>query len=47
MPVNLENYKDGAECTMIAKSLIEGGVGKGIVMAVGRSTVSGVITEKV
>jgi len=32
---------------MIAKSLLEGGVGKGIVMAVGRSTVSGVITEKV
>ena len=47
MPVNQYNYKDGAECTMIAKSLLEGGVGKGIVMAVGRSTVSGVITEKV
>lgn len=32
---------------MIAKSLVEGGVGKAIVMAVGTSTVSGVITEKV
>lgn len=31
---------------MLAKSLIEGGVGKAIVMAVGTSTVSGVITEK-
>ena len=46
-PINIDNYMDGVECTMIAKSLIEGGVGKGIVMAVGTSTVSGVITEKV
>lgn len=30
---------------MLAKSLVEGGVGKAIVMAVGRSTVSGIITD--
>ncbi len=31
---------------MLAKSLIDGGVGKGLVMAVGPATVAGVITEK-
>ena len=43
--IDYSNYRDGNECTMIAKSLVEGGVGKAIVMAVGRSTVSGIITE--
>ncbi len=31
---------------MLAKSLVDGGIGKAIVMAVGPATVAGVITEK-
>lgn len=46
-PVTDKNYRDGIACTMLAKSLIDGGVGKAIVMAVGPNTVAGVITEKV
>jgi len=46
VPVTQENYKHGAMCTMLAKSLVDGGIGKAIVMAVGPATVAGVITEK-
>lgn len=46
VPVNVNNYLHGASCTMLAKSLISAGVGKAVIMAVGSSTVSGVITEK-
>jgi len=46
MPVTQDNYKHGAMCTMLAKSLVDGGIGKAIVMAVGPATVAGVITEK-
>jgi Ca2+ transporting ATPase len=45
-PVNEMNYRDGAMCTMLAKSLVDGGQGKAIVMAVGNATVAGVIDEK-
>jgi Ca2+ transporting ATPase len=45
--LTLENYREGGVmCTMLAKSLIDGGIGKAIVMAVGPATVAGVITEK-
>ena len=46
VPINESNYRDGTMCTMLAKSLIDGGIGKGIVMAVGTNSVAGVITEK-
>jgi len=46
VPVTQDNYKHGAMCTMLAKSLVDGGIGKAIVMAVGPATVAGVITEK-
>ena len=46
VPLNLDNYKHGYQCTMIAKSLITTGVGKAIVLAVGPQTVAGVITLK-
>lgn len=46
MPVTQDNYKHGAMCTLLAKSLVDGGIGKAIVMAVGPATVAGVITEK-
>lgn len=41
-----ENYTSGVMGTMMAKSLITSGFGKALVIAVGRNTVSGVITEK-
>lgn len=44
--VTEENYKSGVMCTMMAKSLITSGFGKALVIAVGKNTVSGVITEK-
>ena len=40
------NYRAGAECTMLAKSLVEEGHGKAMVLAVGPHTVAGVITEQ-
>jgi magnesium-transporting ATPase (P-type) len=44
--VDQNNYQHGAECTMLAKTLVTEGHGKAIVMAVGIHTVAGVITEK-
>lgn len=44
--ITRENYKNGGMATMIAKSLITAGTGKGLVVAVGPNTVSGVITTK-
>jgi magnesium-transporting ATPase (P-type) len=43
-PVDLINYQNGACCTILGKCLVQSGVGKAIVMAVGYSTVSGVIS---
>lgn len=44
-PVTKENYRDGVESIMLAQSTIENGFGKAIVLAVGHSTQSGVISE--
>ena len=44
--LNQENYNSGVMCTMMAKSLIQTGIGKALVLAVGPNTVAGVITEK-
>jgi Ca2+-transporting ATPase len=44
--VTQANYNDGVLCTMVAKSLIVSGFGKGLVLAVGKRSVAGVITEK-
>lgn len=46
IPVDETNYNTGIMCTMLAKSLIQTGFGKAVVMAVGPNTVAGVITEK-
>ena len=46
VPVTLDNYNDGAACTMMAKSTLVSGMGKALVIAVGPKTVAGVITEK-
>ena len=46
VPVDEANYNSGIMCTMLAKSLIQTGFGKAVVMAVGPNTVAGVITEK-
>ena len=40
-----DNYNSGVMCTMMAKSLIQSGIGKALVLAVGPNTVAGVITE--
>lgn len=40
------NYESGVQCTMLAKSLIQTGVGKALVLAVGPNTNAGIITEK-
>jgi P-type E1-E2 ATPase len=44
--IDENNYNNGATGTMMAKSLICSGFGKALVLAVGRNTVAGVITEK-
>ena len=46
MPIDSSNYLEGGMCTMMAKSLIVKGSGRALVLAVGRNTVAGVITEK-
>jgi len=46
VPLTEENYNSGVMCTMMAKSLIQNGVGTALVLAVGPNTVAGVITEK-
>jgi Ca2+-transporting ATPase len=46
VPVTLQNYKDGACCTLLAKSLVQTGVGKAVAIAVGYQTVSGIISLK-
>jgi len=45
-PVTKDNYQEEACCTLMAKSLINSGQGKAIVVAVGTRTVAGVITTK-
>ena len=45
-PVTEENYNSGIMSTMMAKSLVTQGFGKALVVAVGKHTVAGVITEK-
>lgn len=45
-PINENNYNDGGMATMLAKSLIQTGTGRALVLAVGPNTVAGVITEK-
>lgn len=45
-PLTKDNYRDGNICTMLAKTLCEGGVGKAIVVCVGPTTVAGAINEK-
>jgi Ca2+-transporting ATPase len=45
-PINAENYNEGGMATMLAKSLIQTGTGRALVLAVGPNTVAGVITEK-
>ena len=46
VPLTEENYNSGVMCTMMAKSLIQNGVGTALVLAVGPNTVAVVITEK-
>ena len=46
VPINEENYREGDMNTMMAKSLVSTGFGKALVLAVGKNTVAGVITEK-
>jgi len=41
-----ENYKNGPICTMLAKSLVQTGVGKALVLSVGYNTQAGLIAEK-
>jgi magnesium-transporting ATPase (P-type) len=45
VPITSENYTDGAMGTLLAKSEVTSGKGVALVMAVGRRTVSGIITE--
>lgn len=46
IPVTADNIKEGVTSTMMAKSLVTKGNGRALVVAVGRNTVAGVITEK-
>lgn len=46
VPITEENYTQGDMNTMMAKSLVSTGFGKALVLAVGRNSVAGVITEK-
>jgi magnesium-transporting ATPase (P-type) len=45
-PIDQDNYNMGGMATMLAKSLIQTGTGRALVLAVGPNTVAGVITEK-
>jgi magnesium-transporting ATPase (P-type) len=45
-PINENNYQNGGMSTLLAKSLIQSGTGRALVLAVGPYTVAGVITEK-
>lgn len=45
VPIDEDNYKSGADCTLLAKSLILQGEGYGLVVSVGKNTVSGIIQE--
>jgi Ca2+-transporting ATPase len=44
--ITSENYNEGGMATMLAKSLIQSGTGRALVLAVGPNSVAGVITEK-
>lgn len=44
--IDADNYGEGQICTMLAKSLVQTGVGKAIVVAVGYKTQAGIIAEK-
>lgn len=43
--ITLDNYKDGNLGTMLAKSLVTAGFGKGMIVAVGPHSVAGIITN--
>ena len=45
-PLNNENHQYGVNCTLLAQSLVSQGNGKALVIAVGKNTIAGVITEK-
>jgi len=45
-PINEHNYNNGGMATLLAKSLIQSGTGRALVLAVGPNSVAGVITEK-
>ena len=45
-PVTQDNYNSGIMATMLAKSLVQSGSGRALVLAVGPNSVAGVITEK-
>jgi magnesium-transporting ATPase (P-type) len=45
-PITEHNYNQGGMCTMLAKSLIQSGTGRALILAVGPYSVAGVITEK-
>jgi magnesium-transporting ATPase (P-type) len=44
--LSTQNYNSGADCTLVAKTLVTQGTGKAIVVAVGNKTVCGKIQEK-
>lgn len=44
--ITAENYNDGGMATMLAKSLVQSGTGRALILAVGPQSVAGVITEK-
>jgi magnesium-transporting ATPase (P-type) len=46
VPVTEENYREGAMSSMLAKSLVQSGFGKALVVAVGPNTVAGIISSK-
>mmetsp|Transcript_27325 Transcript_27325/g.41551 ORF Transcript_27325/g.41551 Transcript_27325/m.41551 type:complete len:546 (+) Transcript_27325:1005-2642(+) len=46
IPLTDENSKKGAECILLAKSVVASGQGRALVVGVGPNTVAGVITEK-
>ena len=46
VPLDAENYKNGAECTLLARSMVNTGFGRALVVAVGRNTMAGIILEK-
>jgi len=46
-PVTSENFRDGVNSAMLAKSFVDAGNGKAIVLAVGSASVAGAITDKV